>query len=61
MLTVILIVVVVTGIPLTILAPSWIETTRNSLEDRNAADALREAQLVSSSVFGAEPDCSMDA
>lgn len=51
MLTVVLIVVVVAAIPLAIFAPGWVETTRQSFEDRNAADALRDSQLISSSVL----------
>ena len=51
MTTVILIIVAVTAVPLAILVPSWVSTTQKSIQDRNAAERLRDAQLLSSSVL----------
>lgn len=50
-MTVILIIVAVSAVPLALLVPSWVDTTRKSLQDRNASDALRESQLISSNVL----------
>ena len=51
MMTVFLIIVAVSAIPLALLVPSWVNTTRQSFQDRNAADSLRDAQILSSSVL----------
>ncbi len=51
MTTVILIAVAVSAVPLAVFAPGWVSTTQQSLDDRRAADRLREAQLLSSSVL----------
>ncbi len=52
MTTVVIIVVAVLAIPMAILVPSWVDTTRQSLEDRSEAEAFREEfGLISSSVL----------
>ena len=51
MTTVFLIVLAVISIPLILLVPSWISTTRGSIQDRRAADDLRDAALLSSDVI----------
>ncbi len=51
MMTVFLIIVAVAAIPLALLVPSWVDTTRNSFEDRRAADRLRDSTILSASVL----------
>lgn len=50
MLTVGIILGVIVLIPLAILGPSWVNTTRDSLESRAQSDSLREQGLLSSEV-----------
>lgn len=50
MMTVFLIIAAVLAVPLALLVPSWVETTRGSFQERRAADELRDATLISSSV-----------
>lgn len=50
MMTVFLIIAAVLVIPLALLVPSWVETTRGSFQDRRAADELRDSTMISSSV-----------
>jgi hypothetical protein len=51
MTTVFLIVAAVISIPLIMLVPSWISTTRGSIQERRAAEDLRDAALLSSDVI----------
>lgn len=51
MTTVFLIVLAVAAIPLIMLVPSWISTTKGSLQERRAAESLRDAGILSSSVI----------
>lgn len=50
MMTVFLLIAAVLAIPLALLVPSWVETTRGSFQERQAADDLRDSTLISSSV-----------
>jgi type II secretory pathway pseudopilin PulG len=51
MTTVFLIVLAVISIPLLMLVPSWISTTRGSIQERRSAEDLRDAALLSSDVI----------
>ena len=51
MLTIGIIVVAILAIPAALLVPSWVQTTRDSLQRRADADAQREQIIVSASVL----------
>jgi hypothetical protein len=51
MATVLLIVLAVAAIPLILLVPSWVSTTKGSIKSRSDAESLRDASLLSSSVI----------